>query len=319
MTITDKKTERAGQGDHRGDSRSDPQVVYVVDEITPAKAEQYLLTARLQDEEDGDANGDTITMKTRVHNRRVSEKHVREMAEDMLEHHFYETGQGISFDRSGRLIDGQQRLWAIIRSGIPQRIVVAQGVADEAFMVLDEHRKRSAGDILYATGEKGDVTRKAAAARTTYKVMIAVQNDIQIRRTRSVPASATKVAKFFRDEIDQKLLDEAVLLGGRAYHRNPEFFPTSLIAGVYLGTRRYGEVFVNDFYEVFATHIGLLLNDPLTALVEKGRNLDVYTRGEERTLFTLAFILKAMQKRSRDEGVKVLKLGPNENFKTLLS
>lgn len=56
--------------------------------------------------------------------------------------------QGIAFGKSGRLLDGQHRLHAVIESGIAVPMMVTTDAADETFSVLDIGAKRSIADTL---------------------------------------------------------------------------------------------------------------------------------------------------------------------------
>src|SRR5712692_3591943 len=51
------------------------------------------------------------------------------------------TGEAIKLDDEGRVRDGQNRLHAIVQAGIPVRSVVARGVSEDAFKVMDSGRR----------------------------------------------------------------------------------------------------------------------------------------------------------------------------------
>jgi hypothetical protein len=60
------------------------------------------------------------------------------------------THQGIAFAPDGRLLDGQHRLMAIVKSGLPVQIQVSMGVQPDTFDVIDTGSvKRSASDVLH--------------------------------------------------------------------------------------------------------------------------------------------------------------------------
>ncbi len=59
------------------------------------------------------------------------------------------TGEAIKLDQEGRVRDGQNRLHAIVEAGIPVRSVVARGVSEDAFDVMDTGRSRNAADVLH--------------------------------------------------------------------------------------------------------------------------------------------------------------------------
>lgn len=98
-------------------------------------------------------------------NRPVSKAHVRTLAADLAAGRWKTTHQGIAFDTSDNLVDGQHRLWAIVESGVPAVLQVTRGVDPMAFEAIDQHRKRTAGQILAMEGIQRDAPRFAAMAR----------------------------------------------------------------------------------------------------------------------------------------------------------
>lgn len=98
--------------------------------------------------------------KNRPHNKRRS----KAFAEAMKRSEWEENGDTIRIAETGRLLDGQHRLWAIIYSGIPQRYIVVSGLKEEVFDTIDRGSTRTIGDILSMRGEK-HYNALAAAAR----------------------------------------------------------------------------------------------------------------------------------------------------------
>ncbi|MFJ8434340.1 hypothetical protein ACIQ9P_23850 [Kitasatospora sp. NPDC094019] len=87
-------------------------------------------------------------------NRRLDKSHVQALVEAILRGEWQLTHQGIGFDRSGRLLDGQHRLHAIVEAGVPVEMFVWGGLSEDVFPVLDTVKRRSAADALSSTGEK---------------------------------------------------------------------------------------------------------------------------------------------------------------------
>jgi hypothetical protein len=58
----------------------------------------------------------------------------------------------IKLDDDGRVRDGHNRLHAIVQAGIPVRSVVATGVSEDGFDVMDTGRSRNAADLLHIHG-----------------------------------------------------------------------------------------------------------------------------------------------------------------------
>lgn len=62
------------------------------------------------------------------------------------------THQGIAISASGRLLDGQHRLTAIVNTGISASLLVATGLPDSSFTVLDTGTARTAADVFSIDG-----------------------------------------------------------------------------------------------------------------------------------------------------------------------
>lgn len=79
-------------------------------------------------------------------NRRMRPGQVDYLAGVLERDEYKFTHQGIAFAKSGRLLDGQHRLQAIIASGISTWLMVTEGLDDDAFEGMDAGAKRSIAD-----------------------------------------------------------------------------------------------------------------------------------------------------------------------------
>lgn len=86
--------------------------------------------------------------KNHAQNRPLRESRIRQYAADIVEGRWRVTHQGIAFDKDETLLDGQHRLHAIVRAGIPCDMMVTRGLTLETFALLDQGAHRTAGDIL---------------------------------------------------------------------------------------------------------------------------------------------------------------------------
>lgn len=100
--------------------------------ITPEIAEKYL--------------------EKNITNRNVRESWVTELSNAIKRGRFRLTHQGIGFDVKGKLIDGQHRLLAVVKAGLPVQLYVTRGLDEAVREVCDIQAKRSAGDILRLAG-----------------------------------------------------------------------------------------------------------------------------------------------------------------------
>src|SRR5438874_4817529 len=118
-----------------------------VQTITPKKALEYL--------------------EHNTANRPLSGRTVRDFAQAMRRGEWRVTHQGIAFDTTGALVDGQHRLAAIVEADLPVDVTVFSEVPEGAFDVLDTGKRRNAADVLAIEGEKSAVML-AAMVRTVW-------------------------------------------------------------------------------------------------------------------------------------------------------
>jgi hypothetical protein len=117
-----------------------PKVVHDIERISPALAAEYLMNAAV--------------------NRKVSDNVVSKYIHAM-ERGQWDLGQPLCFDEKGKLVDGQHRLHAVIRSGITQDFNVLRGINNA--MHMDIGRARTASDMLTMLGYKSTTTLAAIA------------------------------------------------------------------------------------------------------------------------------------------------------------
>jgi len=91
-------------------------------------------------------------LQTNTNNRGLSRSRVLSFAKQIQKGKWRKTGQGISVSSTGRLLDGQTRLNAVIQSGITTTMVIAWNCDEDSFAVFDTGRARSATDILKIAG-----------------------------------------------------------------------------------------------------------------------------------------------------------------------
>ena len=107
-------------------------VTTIVEEITPAKAQEYLTR--------------------NINNRHVREAMVNNYADQMKRGLWRLSNDAICITNTGKLINGQHRLMAVCKSGITCYFNVSRGYDEEDIMVMDNGMARSAGDIFYLQG-----------------------------------------------------------------------------------------------------------------------------------------------------------------------
>tara|TARA_R110001606_G_scaffold129414_1_gene264285 strand:+ start:2361 stop:3218 length:858 start_codon:yes stop_codon:yes gene_type:complete len=101
-------------------------------------------------------------------NRKESPRNVNFLVDQMKKGLFLENGESIVFDVNNNLTDGQHRLMAILKSGIPYHIPVVRGVQKNTMATYDTGKNRSSIDILNLNGFK-NATNLSALVKLIYK------------------------------------------------------------------------------------------------------------------------------------------------------
>ena len=114
-------------------------------------------------------------LKLNVGNRPISNAIVESYTRAILSGNWSLTHQGIAFDENGVLRDGQHRMNAIIRAGIPVEMNVTFGMpwADGEIKEIDTHRVRTYNNIMQMSGQTDRiyvVTAGIVRAFMSYKV-----------------------------------------------------------------------------------------------------------------------------------------------------
>jgi hypothetical protein len=88
-------------------------------------------------------------LEANINNRRVRAKVVNRYAQDMLAGRWkQDTGETMKISKSGIVLDGQHRLYGIVKANIPIFFHIAYGIDDSVSDVLDTGSGRSASDVF---------------------------------------------------------------------------------------------------------------------------------------------------------------------------
>ena len=144
-----------------------------VETITPEIATQYL--AR------------------NIKNRSIRKQEVEAYAREIRRGTFVLTHQGIAFDDSGNLIDGQHRLMAIAMAGTPVQMMVSRGVVPSALTVVDRGASRTMRDVITLGGTEHGETY----AMMRNGVMLSAMSQLVACGYRSMKLTTNEVLKLF--------------------------------------------------------------------------------------------------------------------------
>lgn len=182
-------------------------------------------------------------------NRNVNKNRVIMYSEDMKSGNWALNGESIKFNRTGKLIDGQHRLMAIIRSGVPIATYVIFDIPND-ISIMDRGKNRSTTDSLIISG----LNKKLA---NSHAVSIAkLHFSIKYNKT---TVSDFQIRNFIikHSECIEKVLSLCASSGGRKTVtiniRNATFMLAMLYgleAGVnYEIVTKFVEIVKNGFYK----------------------------------------------------------------------
>lgn len=105
-------------------------------------------------------------LATNANNNRRKSKHlINKYAADMIAGRWEITGEAIKFDTTGRLIDGQHRLSAVVACKKTVKLAVITDLEPTVIHVLDTGKSRSGADALTITGQVENANHVSALAR----------------------------------------------------------------------------------------------------------------------------------------------------------
>lgn len=108
-------------------------------------------------------------LEANENNRNVRDRRVDLYSAEMESGDWLITGEGVKFDWNGRLFDGQHRLKAVVKAGVPVQMFAFHNLDPEAQKVVDTGAKRTAADSLRFAG----ITRFASEIAAMAKIVIA--------------------------------------------------------------------------------------------------------------------------------------------------
>jgi len=112
------------------------------------------------------------------------------------------THQGIAISSTGNLLDGQQRLMAIVKTGISAEMMITTGVPDDAFIAMDQGAIRSMADVTKLDRRVAEVITtafrlsQASEKKPTGQAALAINEKIGSRITELIYHCGTTSAVF---------------------------------------------------------------------------------------------------------------------------
>ena len=174
------------------------------------------------------------------HNRRTKPIKIKEYAKDMEEGKWVLNGETIKFADDGYLHDGQNRMKACIRAGVPFTTDIRFGIPASAFSTIDTGKSKTGEDMLTNAGYT-NTTKRAGALRW---LMNFQSSNIQNRTTYPTQELLNRQKKLDVDGEDiafNDAISEATLM----YKQAKVFVVSSMTALLFL-YGKYDPHIIND-------------------------------------------------------------------------
>lgn len=232
-------------------------------------------------------------------NRKLKIAQVQAYAEDMKAGRWVLNGEAIKFAgpayKPTKLLDGQNRLHAVMKSGVTVRLSVVFDVPDHAQGTMDSGAKRSVSDNLAINGYK-NTTVIAAAASLALRVETGrvAQGNVKMTNAAVEEYIAEHPELIQAGEIAQRLCKRSDV-------------PASLIAYTYTVFSKLDKEAAYVFWRDAAEKIGLEAGDPVIALT----NLFSDARRDNRRILphaALSAIYRAWNARRAGEHMSFIRL-----------
>lgn len=236
-----------------------------------------------------------------TNNRSISQAQVDKYARDMERGDYAFTGETVKVARSGRLLDGQHRLSAVVKSGVGVPMAIAYGLDEIVFETLDRGEHRDFSDVL---NERGVQNAGAVAAAVRMLWLLENYRFLYAKGQRPVASNS---------ELDATLADHPEILERTTYINKlrTKLVPSVAILAEYMFSR-VDAAMARDFLDRVAMGLGLQAGDPEYTLRERLTVLYAQRRGEPDPVEQLALSVKAWNKRMEGKPLRALTWGKDE-------
>lgn len=133
-------------------------------------------------------------------NRNIRDRVVEAYAREMKAGNWVVQHQGIAFNENGDLVDGQHRLHAIVKAGVPVQMTVTRGLPVECVGGIDQGAKRKFEDVL-----KMQYADEADEALKNTRMVAAIRSVVRYNINHGMNLTFNEVRflyKKFQDEFD---------------------------------------------------------------------------------------------------------------------
>lgn len=248
-------------------------------------------------------------LRTNTSNRPLSQSNINRIAAEMKAGNYMVNGETVKISKTGKLLDSQHRLHAVVLSGVTIETLVARGVEDEVFKTIDTGKSRTPADILGIEGVKDP---KQAAAVCKFVILFSnnmysaaagaggINGGVSVNARKYALLSNTIVSEFYKK--NSKAIQESIPYG---YDSKNKLTTPSIISGTYFICRKRDIEAANDFFHRLTTGVDLKMDSPIFVLRNYLLTLSRQSGIKRDTITNIAMICKAWnQYRKKEKGTR---------------
>lgn len=206
-------------------------------------------------------------LKKNQNNRKLRPDWINTLARIMLAGQWMLNGETIIIDSDGKLLDGQHRLHAVVKSGVEIESYVVYGLPPEVFNTINQVKAKSNGDMLRIAGFKYASALAAAAAWMWRWTQIEPGEELHQRRF----PTAVEIDRVLQDNPD--LVQAADAIGSKT--NLGKLLAPSLSIFAYCLCARIDRDHAEKFFSSLANGEGLKKPQAVYTLREKLRDVRI--------------------------------------------
>lgn len=233
---------------------------------------------------------------------------VNRIKADLKADRFLTNGEPIIIGTSGALIDGQQRLTAVVESGVSVEMLVVEGVPDAAFPTIDSTGGRSFGDVLHIDGFQ-DSKAMAAAVRL---VETYLRGEMHFKRTSLL--SRAELIECAR--VHKERLQLSVSLARTSL--KTVLLETSVVAATHYLFSLADEALAPHFFEELVMGVNLQKDEPVQVLRERLQD-DLACKVRMSPFYKFGLVTKTFNAYVQGTQVKILKISNDEYWPAIVN
>ena len=233
-------------------------------------------------------------------NRKLRKTRVSQYADAMRRGLWDIQNDAITISKSGKLLNGQHRLSAIVEAGVTCQCLVLRGVEESAYTVIDSGLSRTVNDALNAAGVTSNATHLSPIAKT----LIAMDAGLNIYDTTAMSLVQRKdIVDYCNTNSD--ILDWA-LIASRKVDKAVGGIRHAWGVFAILVASKHGTEKADEFIELVINGVGLKTGDsPLALRNWLSRQRGSWNRTASKN--NIAIFISSFNKWMEKEKVSVVK------------